>query len=78
MNNQFNKGLVNSFYDLFGEGLLPLIILPFALIVFYSLIRNGFNNFQFSEPSLFLLTLLTESIRFIPMLLYISGLSLVN
>jgi len=53
-----------------------LFILPFALIIFYLLVKNGVNDFKISEPSLLLLILLAGPITVIPMLLYIKGVKL--
>ena len=57
-----------SFYNLVRKkinvdtdvGLLieSLFILPFALITFYIIVRNGFNDFQISKPSMMLLIFL--------------------
>ena len=75
-----------SFYNLIRKkinvdtdiGLLieSLFILPFALIVFYFLVKNGFNDFQFSEPALLLLILLAGPMTVIPLFLYIRGVEL--
>ena len=75
-----------SFYNLIRKkinvdtdvGLLieSLFILPFALIVFYFLVKNGFNDFQFSEPSLLFLILLAGPMTVIPLFLYIRGVEL--
>ena len=75
-----------SFYNLIRKkinvdtdvGLLieSLFILPFALLVFYFLVKNGFNDFQFSEPLLLLLILLAGPMTVIPLFLYIRGVEL--
>jgi chloramphenicol-sensitive protein RarD len=53
-----------------------LFILPFALIAFYFLVKNGFNDFQLSEPLLLLLILLAGPITVIPLFLYVRGVEL--
>ena len=76
-------GISWSFYNLIRKkinvdtdvGLLieSMYILPFALVTFYFLILNGFNNFKFSEPSLMVLILLAGPMTVIPLFLYVKG-----
>ena len=75
-----------SFYNLVRKkinvdtdvGLLidSLIILPFALITFYIIVRNGFNDFQISNPSMMLLIFLAGPMTVIPLFLYVRGVEL--
>jgi len=77
-----------SFYNLIRKkinvdtdiGLLieSLFILPFALIVFYFLVKNGFNDFQLSDPSLLFLIFLAGPMTVIPLFLYIRGVELIG
>jgi EamA domain-containing membrane protein RarD len=62
MANQFNKGLVSSFIGSFWWGFIGVI---------YFLVKNGFNDFQFSEPAPLLLILLAGPMTVIPLFLYI-------
>ena len=75
-----------SFYNLVRKkinvdtdvGLLieSLFILPFALITFYIIVRNGFNDFQISNPSMMLLIFLAGPMTVIPLFLYVRGVEL--
>ncbi len=75
-----------SFYNLVRKkinvdtdvGLLieSLFILPFALITFYIIARNGFNDFQISNPSMMLLIFLAGPMTVIPLFLYVRGVEL--
>ncbi|MDB9777068.1 EamA family transporter, partial [Alphaproteobacteria bacterium] len=51
---------------------------PFALIVFYFLVKNGFNDFQLSDPSLLFLIFLAGPMTVIPLFLYIRGVELIG
>jgi chloramphenicol-sensitive protein RarD len=51
-------------------------ILPFALFVFYLIIQNGFNDFNFNNPSLMLILLLAGPMTVIPLFLYVRGVEL--
>jgi len=53
-----------------------LIILPFALIVFYIIAKNGFNDFSLSNPSLSLFISLAGPMTVIPLFLYVRGVEL--
>ena len=75
-----------SFYNLVRKkinvdtdvGLLieSLFILPFALITFYIIVRNGFNDFQISNPSMMLLIFLAGPMTVIPLFLHVRGVEL--
>ena len=79
-------GLAWSIYNLLRKtinvatdiGLLveSLFILPFAIIVFYFIVRNNFNDFSFSNPSLMFLLILAGPITIIPLFLHIKGVEL--
>ena len=51
-------------------------ILPFALITFYIIVRNGFNDSQISNPSMMLLIFLAGPMTVIPLFLYVRGVEL--
>jgi chloramphenicol-sensitive protein RarD len=53
-----------------------LFILPFALFVFYFLVKNGVNDFKISDPSLLVLILLAGPMTVIPLFLYVKGVKL--
>ena len=55
-----------------------LYILPFALIVFYILTKNGFNDFSLSNPGLSLFLLLAGPMTVIPLFLYVRGVELIG
>ena len=79
-------GLAWSIYNLLRKtinvatdiGLLveSLFILPFAIIVFYFIVRNNFNDFSFSNPSLMFLLILAGPMTIIPLFLHIKGVEL--
>ena len=79
-------GLAWSIYNLLRKtinvdtdiGLLveSLFILPFAIIVFYFIVRNNFNDFNFSNPSLMFLLILAGPMTIIPLFLHIKGVEL--
>ena len=50
-----------------------LFILPFALIIFYFLVKNNVNDFTLSNPSLMILLFLAGPMTVIPLFLYIKG-----
>ena len=70
-----------SFYNLFRKkinvetdiGLLieSLYILPFALVMFYFISINNYNDFRLSNPSLMLLLMLAGPMTVIPLFLYV-------
>ena len=77
--------LVNNFYIYFGILLTSLYLLieslfifPFALFVFYLISKNGFNDFNFENPSLSLLLLLAGPMTVIPLFLYVRGVELIG
>ena len=53
-----------------------LFILPFAIVAFYIITINGFNDFGISNPSLSLLLLLAGPMTVIPLFLYVRGVEL--
>ena len=75
-----------SFYNLIRKklsidtdiGLLieSIYILPFALITFYIISINNFNDFQFSDPPLMLFIFLAGPMTVIPLFLYVRGVEL--
>jgi len=64
---------VNTDIGLFIES---LFILPFALIIFYIIVQNNFNDFSFSQPSIMFLLFLAGPMTVIPLFLYIKGVEL--
>ena len=79
-------GLAWSIYNLLRKtinvatdiGLLveSLFILPFAIIVFYFIVRNNFNDFSFYNPSLMFLLILAGPMTIIPLFFHIKGVEL--
>ena len=55
-----------------------LYILPFALVVFYLIIKNGSNDFDLSNPSLSLILVLAGPMTVIPLFLYVRGVELIG
>ncbi|MDC3101776.1 EamA family transporter RarD, partial [Candidatus Pelagibacter sp.] len=53
-----------------------LFILPFALLAFYLIARKGYNDFQFSDPSMMLFIYLAGPMTVIPLFLYVRGVEL--
>ena len=53
-----------------------LFILPFALIAFYLIASNGYNDFQLSDPSMMLFIYLAGPMTVIPLFLYVRGVEL--
>ncbi len=53
-----------------------LFILPLALIIFYFILINGFNDFSLSNPGLMFLLFLAGPMTVIPLFLYIKGVQL--
>ena len=53
-----------------------LYILPFAVIAFYLITINGYNNFGFSNPSMMLFIFLAGPMTVIPLFLYVRGVEL--
>ena len=53
-----------------------LFILPFALIAFYFITLNGFNDFKLSNPPMMLIILLAGPMTVIPLFLYVRGVEL--
>ena len=79
-------GLAWSIYNLLRKtinvdtdiGLLieSFFILPFAIIGFYLIIENNFNDFSFTNPSLMILLLLAGPMTVIPLFLHVKGVEL--
>ena len=75
-----------SFYNLIRKKILvdtdigllieSLFILPFAIVTFYFITINNFNNFSFTNPSLMLIILLAGPMTVIPLFLYVRGVEL--
>ncbi len=55
-----------------------LFIFPFALVAFYILTKNGFNDFSFNNVGLSLLLLLAGPMTVIPLFLYVRGVELIG
>ena len=55
-----------------------LFIFPFALVVFYLIIKNGFNDFSLTNPGLSLFLLLAGPMTVIPLFLYVRGVELIG
>ena len=55
-----------------------LYIFPFALAAFYILTKNGFNDFNFSNPGLSILLTLAGPMTVIPLFLYVRGVELIG
>ena len=53
-----------------------LFILPFALIVFYLIAKEGYNDFQISDPPMMLFIFLAGPMTVIPLFLYVRGVEL--
>ncbi len=53
-----------------------LFILPFALIAFYLIASNGYNDFQLSNPSMMIFIYLAGPMTVIPLFLYVRGVEL--
>jgi len=55
-----------------------LFIFPFALIVFFLIVKNNFNDFNISNPGLSLFLLLAGPMTVIPLFLYVRGVELIG
>ncbi len=55
-----------------------LYILPFALVVFYLISKNGLNDFNLSNPGLSLFLILAGPMTVIPLFLYVRGVELIG
>ena len=55
-----------------------LYILPFALVVFYIITKNGFNDFSLLNPGLSLFLILAGPMTVIPLFLYVRGVELIG
>ena len=55
-----------------------LYIFPFALIVFYFITKNGFNDFGLSNPGFSIFLILAGPMTVIPLFLYVRGVELIG
>tara|TARA_B100001778_G_C18518333_1_gene597592 strand:- start:220 stop:1098 length:879 start_codon:yes stop_codon:yes gene_type:complete len=55
-----------------------LYILPFALMIFYFITKNGFNDFSLSNLSLSFFLILAGPMTVIPLFLYVRGVELIG
>ena len=55
-----------------------LYILPFALVVFYFIVRGNFNDFSLMNPGLSLFLILAGPMTVIPLFLYVRGVELIG
>ena len=55
-----------------------MFIFPFALIAFYLITKNGFNDFNLSDPGFSLFLILAGPITVIPLFLYVRGVELIG
>ncbi len=55
-----------------------LYILPFALVAFYIITKNGFNDFNLYNPGLSLFLVLAGPMTVIPLFLYVRGVELIG
>ena len=55
-----------------------LYILPFAVITFYFIVLNGFNDFTISNPGLSFFLILAGPMTVIPLFLYVRGVELIG
>ena len=53
-----------------------LFILPFALVAFYLIANNGYNDFQLSDPPMMLFIFLAGPMTVIPLFLFVRGVEL--
>ena len=53
-----------------------MFILPFAMIIFYFIASNGYNDFQLSDPPMMLFIFLAGPMTVIPLFLYVRGVEL--
>ena len=53
-----------------------LFILPIAILVFYMIAAQGYNDFSLSNPSMMLIILLAGPMTVIPLFLYVRGVEL--
>ena len=55
-----------------------LFIFPFALVVFYFIVKNNLNDFSFANPGLSLFLILAGPMTVIPLFLYVRGVELIG
>ena len=53
-----------------------LFIFPIALVIFYLIVKNGYNDFRLSDPSIMFLLFLAGPMTVIPLFLYVRGVEL--
>ena len=66
---------INIYTDI-GLLIESLYILPFALIAFYLIASNGYNDFELSNPPMMLFIFLAGPMTVIPLFLYVRGVEL--
>tara|TARA_B100001063_G_scaffold219385_1_gene223471 strand:- start:230 stop:1108 length:879 start_codon:yes stop_codon:yes gene_type:complete len=55
-----------------------IFIFPFAIIAFYLITNNGYNDFSFSNPGLSIFLILAGPMTVIPLFLYVRGVELIG
>ena len=55
-----------------------LFIFPFAIVAFYLITKNGFNDFNLSNPGFCLFLMLAGPMTVIPLFLYVRGVELIG
>ncbi len=55
-----------------------LYIFPFAIVVFYFISKNGFNDFNLTNPGFSLFIILAGPMTVIPLFLYVRGVELIG
>jgi len=55
-----------------------LFIFPFALVVFYFIVKNGVNDFNFANPGFSIFLILAGPMTVIPLFLYVRGVELIG
>ena len=53
-----------------------LFILPIASVIFYLIVRNGYNDFKLSDPPMMFLIFLAGPMTVLPLFLYVRGVEL--
>ena len=71
----FLRKIINVESDI-GLLIESLFILPIAIIVFYMIAAQGYNDFSLSNPSMMLIILLAGPMTVIPLFLYVRGVEL--
>ena len=55
-----------------------LFIFPFALVIFYLIVKNGLNDFNLLNPGFSLFLILAGPMTVIPLFLYVRGVELIG